>query len=119
LKRLLLLSSLFVFCLLIPTEKAYAVCQTCTSDNSLEAMCFTLGECERWATMGACVVMERFDENGEVTTRYCDSMGTRPSFNCNGNGTNCTGQGTECNIGWFDECPAQCLLCWIQPDPWS
>ncbi|HEX2832291.1 MAG TPA: hypothetical protein VHW00_04710 [Thermoanaerobaculia bacterium] len=118
-KRLFFLSSALFLFLLIPSEKAYAICQMCDGNNTLDAMCVTLGPCDRWATMGACVVMERYDSNGEVTSRYCDSMGSRPSVNCNGNSPTCTGQGTECNIGWFDECPAECLLCWIQSDPWS
>lgn len=37
-KRLLLLSSSLFLFLLISSEKAYAICQTCDGNNSLDAM---------------------------------------------------------------------------------
>jgi hypothetical protein len=132
-RRFLLALGTIVGAVLFLPNQAYAVCQTCNNDNTLSAMCWTLNMCDSGATMGACVVKEMFDQKtGQVTNRYCDSMGSQPGPECNGADPSCHspgpgagdpgpgpgGGGGDCDIAMGDVCPAQCAVCTVNLDCW-
>nr|MDQ3283544.1 hypothetical protein [Acidobacteriota bacterium] len=119
-KRWLFLSGTTLLLLLFSARDAYATCQKCQNPDSPEAMCWTIGPCENGATMGACVVKQM--PNGNLT---CDSVGSSPGPECNGNDSSCSDGGgggggwggggwggwSTCYIDFGDTCPADCSKC--------
>jgi len=127
-KRLMLFIAAVALVVLICPNSAYAVCQKCNNDNSVNAMCWTLGMCEQGATMSACFVTETFNPDGTVQSRHCDADGTVQGPECNGADPSCqssggsgTGTGfgggkgyyTICIVEMFEPCDfSECDECW-------
>lgn len=121
-KRIGLPAAVMLMFLLTYAPRAFAVCQSCPGMGSLSAQCYTLGMCERGATMSACVLMDH-TVGDTVTYRYCDSFGTSAGAECNGNDMSCAnggggvggggggGGGGGCTISGGETCPADCSSC--------
>jgi hypothetical protein len=125
-KRSLVFAAGILILMLSDPGTASATCQSCPGMGSMSAMCWTLTNCERGATMSACVVKERTDSNGNVTSLYCDGFGTTAGSDCNGNDISCAnggggpgaggggGGGGACTISGGEVCPADCSSCSIE-----
>ena len=124
-KRFLFSAGTAIMISLLLPDHAFAICQTCNNNNTLNAMCWTISACDSGATMSACVVKDVIDpKTGVVTSRYCDSVNTTQGPECNGadpscsSGTGTTGSGStsggsDCVINTGDVCPAQCGGCTV------
>jgi hypothetical protein len=121
-KRILLIVVTAAVLMLFASPHAFAICQSCPGNGSLNAMCYTLTVCERGATLGACVLKDRVGADGQVAYRYCDGEGSTQDANCNGNDISCannspsnggdSGSGNSgCTISAGDVCPASCSTC--------
>lgn len=113
-KQWFMLSGLMLFLALFAAD-AQAICQKCNNPYTENAMCWTISACDQTATMSACVVV------GTGARTHCDSMGTGPGAECNGNASYCNGSGGGgggggfggggCTIDYGEACPADCSGC--------
>lgn len=109
----------FVLATLIASGTAYAACQTCLNQLTVNATCWVVGSTD-FAEYGACWEVPEYDENGQLISERCAGSAPVPG-ECNqptGGGGEPGGPfdkdggdgGGECQTTELG-CPAQCSSC--------
>ena len=118
-----IVNSIFVFAagivIAMWSASAYAICQSCPGMGSLQGDCYTITDpCQyHTATMGACVRVPHYNENGELIYYTCDGLGSQPGPECaqgcggdHGDGGGGSGGGSGCTLTG-GQCPPECMSC--------